>query len=148
MPSSSIVIEPLRFGIVPSSKTVTPGAAIILPIKSLNALVFFLLKSASRPCPIASCNKIPGQPGPKTKSITPAGAGFAWRLTLAILSASEAAFCQTSGFKKLIKLLRPPIPVYPFSLRPLPSNKIDMFSLTMGLISENEEPSGRNIKIF
>ena len=41
------------------------------------------LKSPSRPCPTASCNKIPGQPGPSTTGILPAGAGRAPRLVTA-----------------------------------------------------------------
>src|SRR5699024_12128970 len=40
-----------------------------------NTLEPLRLKSPSRPCPTASCNKTPGQPGPKTTGITPAGAG-------------------------------------------------------------------------
>ena len=38
------------------------------------AEVFLRLKSASRPWPIASCSSTPGQPGPSTTSISPAGA--------------------------------------------------------------------------
>ncbi len=40
------------------------------------------LKSASRPCPTASWSSTPGQPGPRTTGISPAGAAMApsWRM--------------------------------------------------------------------
>ena len=42
-----------------------PGAATRLPINPAKADVFLRLKSPSRPWPTASCNRIPGQPGPE-----------------------------------------------------------------------------------
>ena len=83
VPSSSTVSEPRRPAIVPSSTTVTPSAATRLPKRPANAEVFLRLKSPSRPWPIASCSKIPGQPGPSTTVISPAGAGIDSRLTSA-----------------------------------------------------------------
>ena len=82
VPSSSKLIEPRRSGMVPSSTTVTPGAAMRLPISPAKAEVPLRLKSPSSPWPIASCSRMPGQPGPSTTSITPAGAGSASRLTV------------------------------------------------------------------
>ena len=60
VPSSSTLKEPLRESIVPSSTTVTDSSAIFSPIRLENAEVFFLLKSPSSPCPIASCSSTPG----------------------------------------------------------------------------------------
>src|SRR5947207_3213640 len=74
LPSSSMLSEPRRSGIVPSSTTVTPGAATRCPIRFENADVSLRLKSPSSPCPIASCSRIPGHPGPRTTVIVPAGA--------------------------------------------------------------------------
>ena len=51
-----------------------------LPIKFEKAEVFLRLKSASSPWPIASCNKMPGQPPARTMGITPAGASMALKL--------------------------------------------------------------------
>ncbi len=50
-------------------------AATCWPISPAKAEVFLRLKSASRPWPTASCSRTPGQPGPRTTSISPAGAG-------------------------------------------------------------------------
>src|SRR5579875_3687471 len=80
VPSSSTLSEPRRSGRVPSSTTVTPGAATRCPIRPEKAEVFLRLKSPSRPCPTASCSITPGQPGPSTTRISPAGAGTEPRL--------------------------------------------------------------------
>ena len=40
------------------------------------AMVFLRLKSPSSPWPMASCSRMPGQPGPSTTVISPAGAGM------------------------------------------------------------------------
>ncbi len=74
VPSSSMVSEPRRCAIEPSSTTVTPGAATRSPIRPEKAEVPLRLKSPSRPWPIASCSSTPGQPGPSTTGISPAGA--------------------------------------------------------------------------
>ena len=89
VPSSSTVSEPRRPAIVPSSKTVTPGAATRSPIRPEKAEVPLRLKSPSRPWPTASCSSTPFQPGPSTTSISPAGQGTASRLTSAWRSASS-----------------------------------------------------------
>ena len=60
----------------------------------------------------------------------------------------KSALFQVSGFRKLSNLLRPPIPVYPFSLRPFFSTKSDILNRTIGLMSEKEAPSGLKIRIF
>src|SRR5882724_11219505 len=75
VPSSSTVSEPRRSLRVPSSTTVTPGEAMRWPTRPENAEVFLRLKSPSSPWPIASCSMTPGQPGPSTTLISPAGAG-------------------------------------------------------------------------
>src|SRR5467141_4617564 len=64
LPSSSTVSEPRRPGSVPSSTTVTPGEATRCPMRPANAELPLRLKSPSSPCPTASCNSTPGQPGP------------------------------------------------------------------------------------
>src|SRR5204863_136407 len=74
LPSSSMLSDPRRSGIVPSSTTVTPAAATRWPMRFENAEVPLRLKSPSSPCPIASCSRTPGQPGPSTTVIVPAGA--------------------------------------------------------------------------
>ena len=94
VPSSSKLIEPRRSGMVPSSTTVTPGAAMRVPMRPAKAEVFLRLKSPSSPWPIASCSRMPGQPGPSTTSMTPAGAGSERRLTVAMRSASRATCFQ------------------------------------------------------
>ena len=50
------------------------GGDALADMRPANALVFLRLKSPSRPWPIASCSKMPGQPEPSTTSISPAGA--------------------------------------------------------------------------
>ena len=71
------------------------------------------LKSPSSPWPIASCSRMPGQPGPSTTSITPAGAGSAARLTAAMRSASRATACQWSVPISGARPCRPPPPAEP-----------------------------------
>src|SRR6516162_9234071 len=93
VPSSSIDSEPRRRAMVPSSTTVTPLAATRWPISPANAEVFLRLKSPSRPWPTASCSITPGQPGPSTTSISPAGAGTASRLIKAWRTALSTAPC-------------------------------------------------------
>src|SRR5881397_1806193 len=73
LPSSSTLSEPRRSGMVPSSSTVTPLAATRWPTRPENALDPLRLKSPSRPWPIASCSRMPGQPAPSTTFISPAG---------------------------------------------------------------------------
>ena len=75
---------------VPLSTTVTFGLATGRPIKPVNADVPLRLKSASSPCPTASCSRIPGQPGPSTTSISPAGAATAPSCKIAPRAASCA----------------------------------------------------------
>ena len=147
VPSSSNVIDPRRSFKVPSSKTVTPFAAICLFIRLEKADVPFLLKSPSKPCPIASCSKMPGQPGPKTISITPAGAGTACKFTKAIRRASSAVFCQCFFSRSGRILDRPPPPAVPVSRRPSCSTMIEILSLVIGLVSLTENPSGLRISI-
>src|SRR6266567_2734320 len=76
-PSSSTLSDPRRHGMVPLSTTVHFSLATRLPIKPAKADVFLRLKSASSPCPTASCSSTPGHPGPRTTSISPAGASRA-----------------------------------------------------------------------
>ena len=97
VPSSSMVSEPRLSAIEPSSMTVTPGAATASPMRPAKAEVFLRLKSPSRPWPMASCNRMPGQPGPSTTGISPAGAGSEPRLTKAWRRASSAAARQVAG---------------------------------------------------
>src|SRR5436305_1998680 len=94
VPSSSIVKEPRRSGSVPSSTTVTPFAATCCPIWPEKVEVFLRLKSPSRPWPTASCSMTPGQPGPSTTVISPAGAGTDPRLTSACRNASSTCARQ------------------------------------------------------
>jgi hypothetical protein len=68
LPSSSTLSEPRRSAMVPSSSTVTPLAATRWPMRPLKALEPLRLKSPSSPWPMASCNKMPGQPGPRPRS--------------------------------------------------------------------------------
>src|SRR5689334_15744020 len=91
VPSSSIESEPRRPASVPSSTTVTPGAATFSPSMPANADVPLRLKSPSKPWPIASCSSTPGQPGPSTTVMLPAGASTDSRLTSATRTASRAA---------------------------------------------------------
>ena len=94
VPSSSTLIDPLLESIVPSSTIVTESCAIFSPIKFEKAEVFFLLKSPSKPWPIASCRRIPGKPGPRTTSISPTGESTDWRLISAWAKAPSTCFCQ------------------------------------------------------
>ena len=75
---------------VPLSTTVTFELATDWPISPVNAEVFLRLKSASSPWPTASCSRIPGQPGPSTTCISPAGAGTAPSCRIAPRAASCA----------------------------------------------------------
>ena len=74
---------------VPSSSTVTPLAATRWPMRPENALEPLRLKSPSSPWPMASCSRMPGQPGPSTTVISPAGAGRDSRLVSAAFTASS-----------------------------------------------------------
>src|SRR5438876_9346446 len=77
VPSSSTLREPRRFAIVPSSTTVTSSEATFWPTRPENAETSLRLKSPSRPWPTASWSRMPGQPGPSTTVIVPAGASTA-----------------------------------------------------------------------
>ena len=90
---------PLLLSIVPSSIIVTPSLATLRPTKLWKTEVFFRLKSPSRPCPIASCINIAGQPGPRTTFISPAGDGLLFKLVVAIRNASSHNFFQLPSFR-------------------------------------------------
>src|SRR3546814_15329105 len=53
---------------LPSSITVTPGAATRCPMRPEKALVPLRLKSPSSPWPTASWSSTPGHPGPSSRS--------------------------------------------------------------------------------
>src|SRR5205823_3664580 len=72
-PSSSTLSDPRRLPMVPSSITVHNSLATFCPMRPLKAETPLRLKSASSPCPTASCSRMPGQPGPSTTVISPAG---------------------------------------------------------------------------
>ena len=97
VPSSSIDSEPRRSGSDPSSTMVIPRAATCSPMRPEKADVPLRLKSPSSPWPIASCNRIPGQPGPSSTVISPAGAATDSRLTSACASASSIARFHVAG---------------------------------------------------
>ena len=145
VPSSSIVIEPRLSDIVPSSITVTPLAATCSPTLPEKIEVPLRLKSPSRPCPTASCNITPGHPGPRTISISPAGAGMDSRPSRARRNASSTSCCQLLAFRYLSNIKRPPEPLEPVSILPFASTITDTFNLTNGLISAARYPSGLNI---
>ena len=105
------------------------------PTKSKNAEVFFLLKSPSRPCPIASCKSIPGHPGPKTTVCSPAGISFANNFTLACLKALLTASLQLSIYKNFLIHMSAPKPKEPVSIFPFFSTETVTFILTRGLES-------------
>ena len=90
VPSSSTVSEPRRRAIVPSSTTVHWSLATGSPMRPANTELPLRLKSPSSPCPTASCSSTPGQPGPSTTVMVPAGAGSDSRLTSAWRTASRA----------------------------------------------------------
>ena len=97
VPSSSTVSEPRRPGIVPSSNTVTPGAATRSPMRPEKAEVPLRLKSPSRPWPTASCSSTPFQPGPSTTSISPAGQGDGVEVDQGLAQRLVDLSCQLSG---------------------------------------------------
>ncbi len=101
LPSSSMLSEPRRPGSVPSSTTVTPRAATRSPMRPEKAELPLRLKSPSRPWPMASCSRMPGQPGPSTTVMLPAGAGFDSRFTSAWLTACCAYSLSTASVKWL-----------------------------------------------
>src|SRR5207244_3117677 len=90
VPSSSMLSEPRRRGMVPSSITVHSSDATRVPIRSVKAETRLRLKSPSSPWPTASWSRMPGQPGPSTTVIVPAGAAIASRLVSAWRAASRA----------------------------------------------------------
>ena len=91
VPSSSIVSCRGGPAIAPSSITVTPGAATRSPMRPENAEVPLRLKSPSSPWPTASWSSTPGQPGPHTTCISPAGAATDSKFTSACASAMSIA---------------------------------------------------------
>src|SRR6266853_1580401 len=106
LPSSSIEREPRRPGMVPSSTTVTPRAATFFPIFPAKAEEPLRLKSPSRPWPIASCRRMPGQPGPSTTVMVPAGAGRDSRLTSAWSTARVARAAELFQALEQLHFLR------------------------------------------
>src|SRR6185437_15013569 len=117
-PSSSMLSEPRRLGNVPLSTTVHLSLATRRPIRPLKALVFLRLKSASRPCPMASCSRMPGQPGPSTTSISPAGQGRAASCCTASRAACSPRLSGVNSWAKNSSGTRPPPPAWPFSVTP------------------------------
>ena len=109
-PSSSTLSEPRRPAMVPLSTTVTLELATDWPMRPAKAEVFLRLKSASRPWPTASCSRMPGQPGPRTTSISPAGAGTAPSCRMAPRAASRA---RLSGLLEPVNCSRPARPPPP-----------------------------------
>src|SRR2546428_558602 len=138
VPSSSTLSEPRRFGIVPSSTTVTSAEATFCPMRPAKAEVPLRLKSPSRPCPMASCRRMPGQPGPNTTVIEPAGASTAPSLSTAWRAASAAKRRQRPSSRKKSKVTRPP-PPYEASSRLPPSPAIDVTFSRVGVAG----PGGR-----
>ena len=108
VPSSSAQMEPRASPIVPSSTTVTPGDATRMPILPVKAEVLFLMKSPSSPWPTASWSRMPGQPGPSTTGMMPAGAGAAPRLWIASETASRAHLRMRSRVKNSSPARAPP----------------------------------------
>ena len=81
-----------------------------VPIRPAKAEVFLRLKSASSPWPTASCSRTPGQPGPSTTSISPAGASRASSCRIAWRAASFAKCSGVFSPKKKSRATRPPPP--------------------------------------
>ncbi len=126
---------------VPSSTTVQRGDATCSPTRFENAELPLRLKSPSRPCPTASWSKTPGQPGPRTTGIGPAGASTASKFTSAMRTASLARFSVQSPSVNDSKLRRPPPPALPRSRRPLCSTMTETSNRTRGRISAANVPS-------
>src|SRR5215216_5983772 len=97
VPSSSMVSEPRRASIAPSSITVTPAAATRSPMRPEKAEVPLRLKSPSRPWPMASWSSTPGQPGPSTTGISPAGAATDSKFTSDWAKAMSIARFHSAG---------------------------------------------------
>ena len=108
-PSSSTLSEPRREGSVPLSTTVhLSGHA--LAHHAAEGRGPLRLKSASSPWPIASCSRMPGQPGPSTTSISPAGASRASSWMMAWRAASWAKCSGVFSVRKKSMPTRPPPP--------------------------------------
>ena len=82
-------------------------------MRPLNAETPLRLKSASRPWPTASCSRMPGQPGPSTTVISPAGASTASSWPMASRAASRAKCSGVFSFRKKSSSTRPPPPAWP-----------------------------------
>ena len=91
---------------------------------------------------MASCNKMPGQPGPRTTVISPAGAGRASKLVKAACTASLTywVICASS---KYASPKRPPPPAEPISRRPFCSAITVTERRTKGRTSAASVPSAR-----
>ncbi len=143
---------PRRFFMVPLSTTVTFSLATFLPINPANAEVFLRLKSASRPCPTASCRSTPGHPGPSTTSISPAGASAAPSCRIAVRAASCAKCSGLWSPSKNSSVTRPPPPLDPRAVPPVPSSRLSLamtntFSRAKGWVSLANVPSEAAIRI-
>ena len=112
-PSSSTLSEPRRLPMVPSSITVHSALATFWPMRPLKAETPLRLKSASSPWPTASCSRMPGQPGPSTTVISPAGASTASSMAMASRAASAAKCSGVFSFRKKSSSTRPPPPAWP-----------------------------------
>ena len=106
------------------------------------------MKSPSNPWPIASCNRIPGHPGPSTTTCSPAGAGTACNIIFACDTALWTSSFQFCSVKKSLYEYLPPKPTDPVSFLPLSSSVTLMFNLTSGLISDSSCPEGLKISTF
>ena len=92
---------------VPSSITVHNSLATFWPMRPLKAETPLRLKSASRPWPTASCSRMPGQPGPSTTVISPAGAATASSIATASRAASRGEVLGRFLAEKEIQLDAP-----------------------------------------
>jgi len=90
VPSSSKLVVPRAFGIVPSSTIVKTGLATVCPSFPVNAPICRAMLSASRGCPTASWTSTPPHPFCITTSILPAGASFASSIAIDSRAAARA----------------------------------------------------------
>ena len=100
LPSSSMLLLPQAFGIVPSSTAFTIGEAICVPSFSEKTESFLETDVASSECPQASWKITPPFPGPITTVIFPLGQSAAFSIVSADFAADFASETMSIWFLK------------------------------------------------
>ena len=139
-------MEPLLNGIVPSSTIEMLSSQIFCPIFSEKTDWPFLLKSASKACPIASCSNIPEAPAPITTGICPPFGRLATKRS-SIPASMLSAISSRSDSVSISVPARYALEVFLLSILPSWLNTTEADRIPIGLVSNVNSPKELNIRI-